>query len=64
LRGRGESEQTNDELLTQRFEQRAVLAAEAAFDPIAAWLSVPIGDAHAARVVNQHADVVPLRHRG
>ena len=63
LRARREAEQPDDEFLAQRLEERAVRAAERVLDPVAARLAVAIGDAHAARVVDQHADVVALRHR-
>src|SRR6185503_19263017 len=63
LRAVRESEEPHDELLTQRLEQRAVRTAERVTHPVAARLVLAIGDLHAARVVDQHADVISLRHR-
>ena len=63
LGARGKAEQPNHEFLAERLEQRAVRTAEGVFDPVARGLSVAVGDAHAARVVDQHADVVALRDR-
>ena len=62
-RGR-EAEEADDEALRQRLEQRAVGAAELLLDEVAARLAVQIGDLHAARVVDQHAEEVLLRDRG
>ena len=64
LRAGRKAEQADDELLPERLEQRAVRPAERVLDPVAARLAVLIGHPHAARVVDQHADVVPLRHGG
>ena len=47
----------------QRLEQRAVRSAERVLDPSLRGFAVAVGDAHAPRVVDQHADVVALRNR-
>jgi hypothetical protein len=56
-------DQPDDELLAERLEHRAVRTAERMLDPVGPRRAVAIGDAHAARIVDEHADVVPLRHR-
>ncbi len=50
------------EFLPQRRKQRAIGAAERVLGPCAARLPVAVGDAHAARVVDQDPDVVALRN--
>src|SRR4029078_3671458 len=64
LRAARKSEEPNRELLAQRFEQSAVLGAQFVLDRVSEGLYITIGKPHAARIVDQDADIVPLRHGG
>ena len=59
-----EAERAHREPIGQRLEQPAIGGAELALHECGARLPVDIGNLHAARVVQQHADEVLLRHRG
>ena len=54
----------SDEALRQRVEQRAFGPVELLLDERAARLAVAIGDRHAARIVDEHAEEILLRDRG
>ena len=59
-------EKRNDadqEPIRQRLHERALGGAELLLDELAARLPAPVGDLHAARVVQQHRHDVLLRHR-
>ena len=59
-----EAQRAHREAFAQRPAQPAVGRAELVLDVGAARLAVQVGDAHAARVVEQHADDVLVRHGG
>ena len=61
---RRETEEAKNEPLRQRVEERAVLGAELLLDERAPRLAVSIRDRHAARIVEQDAEKILLRHRG
>ena len=61
---RREAEEPHDEFLRQRVEQRRVRAVQLLLHERAARLAVAVGDRHAARVVDQDAEKILLRHRG
>ncbi len=61
---RREAERPHGEPIGQRLEQPAIVRAELALHERGARLAVDISNLHAARVVQQHADEVLLRHRG
>ena len=59
-----EAERADGEAFGQRLEQPAIGGAELALHERCARLAVHIGDLHAARIVEQHAEEILLRHRG
>ena len=59
-----EAEGAHGEAFGQRLEQAAIVGAEFALHERGARLAVDIRDLHAARIVEQHAEKVLLRHRG
>ena len=63
VRRRRKTEEPHDESLRQRIEQRRVRPAELLLHEGAARLAVAIGNRHAARIVDQDADEILLRHR-
>ena len=60
---RGEAEKADDEALRQRGQQLRVGPVQLILHERAARLTVAVGDRHAARVVDQDAEKVLLRHR-
>ena len=63
IRGRGEPEEAEDELLREGVQQRAI-GAEVVVDERAARAPVDVGNLQASRIVHQDAQEVLLRHGG
>ena len=61
---RREAEEADDEFLRQRGQQGRGRAVQLLLHERAARLAVAIGDRHAARVVDEDAEEILLRHRG